>query len=147
MALFNNTRRWFLKNTTIGVALASTPSVLRAENTAPKKLQTKLTKAYGLDVPIISAGMAFIATADLAIAVSKAGGLGVMSGSGLPPDYLKSEIQKMKTALGNKSFGINFIPRFSQIDHIEACIAQKVPVVIFFWDEVPPSVYRPFEGK
>jgi hypothetical protein len=139
MALLKNTRRWFLKNTVLGAALASTPSLLRAENAAPKKLQTQLTKAYGFEVPIISAGMAFVATADLPIAVSKAGGLGVMSGSGLPPDYLKAQIQKMKMALGNKPFGVNFIPRFIQIDHIEACIIEKVPVVVFFWDDVPPQ--------
>ncbi len=139
MALLNNTRRWFLKNTVLGAALASTPSLLKAETAAPKKLQTQLTKAYGFEVPIISAGMAFVATADLPIAVSKAGGLGVMSGSGLPPDYLKAQIQKMKMALGNKPFGVNFIPRFIQIDHIEACIIEKVPVVVFFWDDVPPQ--------
>jgi enoyl-[acyl-carrier protein] reductase II len=139
MTLLNKTRRWFLKTTVLGAALTSTPSVLRAENTVPKQLQTQLTKDYGFDVPIISAGMAFIATADLPIAVSNAGGLGVMSGTGLPPDYLKAQIQKVKTALGNKPFGINFIPRFTQIDHIEVCIAEKVPIVVFFWDDVPPQ--------
>jgi enoyl-[acyl-carrier protein] reductase II len=144
MALLNSTRRWFLKNTILGTALASISPLSWAANTReadilPKKLQTKLTKAYGFDVPIISAGMAFIATSDLTIAVSKAGGMGVMSGSGLPPEYLKSQIQKIKTELGGKPYGINFIPRFSDIAHIEVCIAEKVPVIVFFWDDVPPQ--------
>jgi enoyl-[acyl-carrier protein] reductase II len=143
MALLNSTRRWFLKNTALGTTFASLPYLSWAASTSETnispKLQTKLTKAYGFDVPIISAGMAFIATSDLAVAVSKAGGLGVMSGSGLPPDYLKSEIKKMKLALWNKPFGVNFIPRFSEIAHIEVCISEKVPVLIFFLDDVPPQ--------
>lgn len=139
MALFNKTRRWFLKNSAVGAALLSTPSVLMAKNAEPEKLQTRLTKAYGFEVPIISAGMAFIATSDLAIAVSNAGGMGVMSGSGLPYSYLRVEIKKIKAALGNKPFAINFIPRFTQIDLIDACVIEKVPVVVFFWDDVPPQ--------
>ena len=144
----NNSRRSFLKNTAFGAAIAATPSTLKAENVATKSLQTKLTKEYGLSVPIISAGMAFIANADLAIAVSKTGALGQMSGSGFPIDYLKSQIQKIKTELKGKPFGINFIPRFTQIEHIEVCIVEKVPVVIFFWDDVPaPYIKRLKESK
>jgi NAD(P)H-dependent flavin oxidoreductase YrpB (nitropropane dioxygenase family) len=132
----SNSRRSFLKNTALGAAFAATPTLLKAENLSAKTLQTKLTKEYGFSVPLISAGMAFVATAELAIAVSKTGALGQMSGSGFPVDYLKSQIQKIKTELKGKPFGVNFIPRFIQIEHIEACIAEKVPVVIFFWDDV-----------
>jgi NAD(P)H-dependent flavin oxidoreductase YrpB (nitropropane dioxygenase family) len=139
----NNSRRSFLKKTALGVAMAGIPAVTKAEGTLPSKaLQTKLTKDYGFNVPIVSAGMAFIANANLAIAVSKAGAFGQMSGSGFPVDYLKSEIQKIKSALKGKPFGINFLPRFTQIEHIEVCIAEKVPVVVFFWDDVPDAYMK-----
>lgn len=137
MKASNNFRRLFLKNTVLGAAFAATPSIIKAENVATIALQTNLTKEYGFTVPIISAGMAFIANADLAIAVSKVGAFGQMSGSGFPVDYLKSQIQKIKSELKGKPFGVNFIPRFIQIEHIEVCIAEKVPVVVFFWDDVP----------
>lgn len=138
----NNSRRSFLKNSALGAAFLGTPSVLKAENGSVKTLQTKLTKEYGFSVPIISAGMAFIANADLAIAVSKTGALGQMSGSGFPVDYLKSQIQKIKTELKGKPFAVNFIPRFIKIEHIEMCIEEKVPVVVFFWDDVPAQYIK-----
>jgi NAD(P)H-dependent flavin oxidoreductase YrpB (nitropropane dioxygenase family) len=60
-----------------------------------------------------------------------------MSGSGFPVDYLQSEIKRIKSALKGKPFAINFLPRFIQLEHIEVCISEQVPVVVFFWDEVP----------
>ena len=81
--------------------------------------------------------MAFVANADLAIAVSKNGGLGQMSGSGFPVEYLRSEIKRIKSELRGKPFAINFLPRFIQLEHIEVCISESVPLVVFFWDEVP----------
>jgi len=138
-----DSRRSFLKNTALGGLLASIPAFAKAENAKTVTLQTRLTKEYGFSVPIVSAGMAFVANAELAIAVSKAGGLGQMSGSGFPVDYLKSELQKIKTELKGKPFAVNFIPRFIQIEHIEVCIEEKVPLVVFFWDEVPaPYIER-----
>jgi NAD(P)H-dependent flavin oxidoreductase YrpB (nitropropane dioxygenase family) len=131
----SNSRRDFLKKTTFGAVLAGSSTALPVE----KSIETRLTKAYGLSVPIVSAGMAFIASADLAIAVSKSGGLGQMSGSGFPVDYLKSQISKIKNAVGSKPYAVNFLPRFTQKEHIEVCISERVPVVVFFWDEVPAS--------
>jgi len=92
----SNSRRNFLKKTAFGAVLAGSTNALPVE----KSIETRLTKAYGLSVPIVSAGMAFVASADLAIAVSKSGGLGQMSGSGFPVDYLKSQIIKIKNAVG-----------------------------------------------
>ena len=34
-------------------------------------------------------------------------------------------------------FGVNFIARFSAVEHIEVCVTEKVPVVVFFWDDAP----------
>ena len=35
------------------------------------------------------------------------------------------------------SYGVNIIARFSGIEHIEVCVAERVPVVVFFWDDPP----------
>ena len=48
-------------------------------------LKTRLTEAYGLDVPFISAGMAFIGMPALAAAVSNAGGMGTLGAALVPP--------------------------------------------------------------
>ena len=99
-------------------------------------LKTRITEQYGLRVPFISAGMAFIATAPLARAVCKAGGMGMLGIAAMPPDVLRSALRDIKAA-DPACFGVDIIPRFSGIEHIEVCVAEKVPVVTFFWDDPP----------
>jgi enoyl-[acyl-carrier protein] reductase II len=99
-------------------------------------LKTRITEQYGLRVPLINAGMAFIATAPLAQAVCKAGGLGMLGISAMPPDVLQEAIRHIK-AVDPACFGVDIIPRFSGVEHIEICVMEKVPIVVFFWDDVP----------
>lgn len=99
-------------------------------------LKTRITEQYGLKVPFINAGMAFIATAPLARAVCCAGGMGILGSAAMPPDVLRAAIRDVK-AVNPAAYGITIIPRFSGIEHIEVCVAEKVPVVVFFWDDPP----------
>jgi NAD(P)H-dependent flavin oxidoreductase YrpB (nitropropane dioxygenase family) len=99
-------------------------------------LKTRITEQYGLKVPFINAGMAFIATAPLVRAVCSAGGMGMLGGAAMPPDVLQAAIRDIK-AVNPVSYGVNIIARFSGIEHIEVCVAEKVPVVVFFWDDPP----------
>jgi uncharacterized protein (UPF0276 family) len=48
-------------------------------------LKTRITEQYGLRVPFINAGIAFIATAPLVRAVCKAGGMGMLGAAAMPP--------------------------------------------------------------
>lgn len=68
------------------------------ENAVCKMLQIKY--------PIFQGGMAWIATAELAAAVSNAGGLGIIGAGHMPPDILQAEIRKTKS-LTDKPFGVN----------------------------------------
>ena len=99
-------------------------------------LKTRVTEQYGLKVPFINAGMAFIATAPLARAVCKAGGMGMLGIPAMPPDVLQAAIRDIK-AVDPACFGVDIIARFSGIEHIEVCATEKVPVVVFFWDDAP----------
>jgi len=99
-------------------------------------LKTRITEQYGLKVPFVNAGMAFIATAPLARAVCEAGGMGMLGIAAMPPDLLQAGIREVKAA-DPACFGVDIIPRFSGIEHIEVCVAEKVPVVAFFWDDPP----------
>src|SRR5262249_6884158 len=99
-------------------------------------LKTRITEQYGLKVPFINAGMAFIATAPLVRAVCNAGGMGMLGGAGMPPNVLQAAIRDIKAA-DPACFGVDIIPRFSGIEHIEVCATEKVPVVVFFWDDAP----------
>jgi len=99
-------------------------------------LKTRITEQYGLKVPFINAGMAFIATAPLVRAVCEAGGMGMLGAAAMPPDVLQEAIRDIK-AVNPACFGVDIIGRFSGIEHIDVCVAEKVPVVVFFWDDVP----------
>ena len=99
-------------------------------------METQLTVDYGIETPIVSAGMAFVARAALAAAVSEAGGLGVVGATAMPPELVQAEIDAIRARTG-KPFGMNFIPRFGAEEQVGVCAAQKVPVVVFYWD--PPE--------
>ena len=55
-------------------------------------MQTKLTELLGIKYPIIQGGMAWIADASLASAVSNAGGLGIISAMNANADWVRDEI-------------------------------------------------------
>jgi len=68
---------------------------------------TKLTRALGIQKPIVQGGMQWVGYAELASAVSNAGGLGILTALTQPtPEDLRKEIRKCKT-MTNKPFGVN----------------------------------------
>ncbi len=78
-------------------------------------LRTELCDRIGIEYPVVSAGMgpvagtgAPVATAELAAAVSNAGGLGVIGGVAYPPDVLRAEIRKVRS-LTDKPFGVDLL--------------------------------------
>jgi NAD(P)H-dependent flavin oxidoreductase YrpB (nitropropane dioxygenase family) len=101
-------------------------------------LQTRFTREYGVELPLISAGMAFVARAPLAAAVSAAGGFGTLGATGMPVELLEAEIAAIRSRT-DRPFGVNFIPRFVETAHVVAAAAARVPVVTFFWDDPGPG--------
>ena len=62
-------------------------------------LRTPICDLFGIEHPVLLAGMGGVSMAPLVAAVSNAGGLGVMGAANLSPDGLREEIRKTK-ALG-----------------------------------------------
>jgi len=87
-------------------------------------LKTRITEQYGLKVPFINAGMAFIATAPLVRAVCSAGGMGMLGSAAMPPDALQAAIRDIKS-VNPVCYGVTIIARFSGIEHIEVCVAER----------------------
>ncbi|WP_035321806.1 NAD(P)H-dependent flavin oxidoreductase [Peribacillus kribbensis] len=70
--------------------------------------QTRVSELLTIKYPIIQGGLAYLAYAELAAAVSNSGGLGQITAMSLKnPDELKKEIRKVKQ-LTDKPFGVNF---------------------------------------
>jgi enoyl-[acyl-carrier protein] reductase II len=74
-------------------------------------MQTRVTDLLGVDYPIIQAPMGWIARAQLASAVSNAGGLGIIETSSGELDAVRDEIRKMRL-LTDKPFGVNIAQLF-----------------------------------
>jgi enoyl-[acyl-carrier protein] reductase II len=92
-------------------------------------MKSELCELLGIQYPIIQGAMAWVADADLASAVSNAGGLGLIGTGHDSVDVAKEKISKMK-ALTNKPFGVNIMLLNPQVDAVvEAVIASGVKVV------------------
>ncbi len=71
-------------------------------------MKTKITELLGIEYPIIQGGMAWVAEAGLAAAVSNAGGLGLIGVANAPVEVVREEIRKAKQ-LTDKTFGVNIM--------------------------------------
>lgn len=74
---------------------------------AAPRLQTRFTQLVGIDYPIVQGGMMWVGRAELAAAVSNAGGLGILTALTQPtPDDLRREIDRCRS-MTDKPFGVN----------------------------------------
>lgn len=93
---------------------------------------TRLTDLLHIKYPIIQGGLAYLAYADLAAAVSNAGGLGQITAMSLPSaDALRLEIHRART-LSDKPFGVNFAMGMhgdSFEDRVKVVIEEQIPAV------------------
>ena len=82
-------------------------------------MKTRITEMFGIAHPIIQGGMHFVGFAELAAAVSNAGGLGIITGlTQRTPELLAAEISKCR-AMTDKPFGVNltFLPMVNTPDY------------------------------
>ncbi|MDS1029909.1 enoyl-[acyl-carrier-protein] reductase FabK [Bacillota bacterium LX-D] len=92
-------------------------------------LKTDLCNLLNIKYPIIQGGMAWVATGELAAAVSAAGGLGIIGAGSAPPDIVRQEISKVQAAT-DKPFGVNVYYLSPYVDELVNLVTEmKVPVV------------------
>ncbi|MGB8271393.1 MAG: nitronate monooxygenase, partial [Priestia megaterium] len=95
-------------------------------------MKTRITEIFGIQYPIVQGGLAYLAYAELASAVSNAGGLGQITAATLgTPEKLREEIRRV-SAMTDKPFGVNFaIARHDghYKDLLEVAIEEKVPAI------------------
>lgn len=92
-------------------------------------MKTRICDLLGIEYPIIQGGMAWVATYELATAVSEAGGLGIIGAGGAPVSWVREQIKQAKKAT-DKPFGVNLMLMNPEADQIAQIIAEeKVKVV------------------
>lgn len=92
-------------------------------------MKTRITELLNIKYPIFQGGMAWVADGDLAGAVSKAGGLGIIGGGNAPKEVVKANIDKVKS-MTDKPFGVNImlLSPFAD-DIVDLVIEEGVKVV------------------
>ncbi|MFR8051278.1 enoyl-[acyl-carrier-protein] reductase FabK [Negativibacillus massiliensis] len=93
-------------------------------------IKTELCELLNIRYPIFQGGMAWIADASLAAAVSNAGGLGIIAAMNANADWLREEIHKVRT-MTDKPFGVNIMLMSPFADEVsDLVVEEKVPVVV-----------------
>jgi|SRR6056297_137069 len=94
-----------------------------------KTIKTKICDLFEIKYPILQGGMAWVATGELAAAVSQAGGLGIIGAGNAPREVIREEIQKVKKRTDN-NYGVNIMLLSPFVDDIiELVIEEEVPVI------------------
>ena len=89
----------------------------------------RICELLGIEYPIIQGGMAWVATAELAAAVSNAGGLGLIAAGGAPADVVREQIKKART-LTDKPFGVNVMLMSPFVEEVMQVIIEEKPAVV-----------------
>lgn len=89
----------------------------------------RVCKLFGIQYPIIQAGMIWCSGWELAATVSNAGGLGLIGSGSMYPDILREHIRKCKQAT-DKPFGVNVPLLYPDIDkHMQIIVEEGVKIV------------------
>ena len=108
-------------------------------------MKTQVTDLFGIQYPIIQGGLAYLGYAELAAAVSNAGGLGQITAATLrTPENLRNEIHKVRE-FTNKPFGVNFAIATYNGEYeelLEVAIEEKVPVISITGGNPKPVLER-----
>lgn len=93
-------------------------------------IHTPVCDALGIEKPVFQGGMAWIADASLASAVSEAGGLGIIAAMNAGADWVREQIQELRRTT-DKPFGVNVMLMSPFADEVaQVVVEEHVPVVI-----------------
>jgi len=106
---------------------------------SPQQIRTPITDLFGINHPILLAGMNVAAGPKLAAAVTNAGGMGVLGGISYTPDMLRDQIGELKAHLNDKNapFGVDLLlpqvggsARKTNYDYTKGKLDQLVDIII-----------------
>ena len=97
------------------------------------KFDTRITRLFGIDVPIIQGAMAWLSEAELVAAVSNEGGLGVLGASIMPVEEFEQQVVRTRQ-LTDRPFGVNFpLVLGDYSPHLEMVLGHGVKSLLKGW--------------
>jgi enoyl-[acyl-carrier protein] reductase II len=109
-------------------------------STAPTRLRTRICDLFGIDHPILLAGMGGVSMAPLVAAVSNAGGLGIMGAANLGPEALREEIRRTK-ALTTRPYAVDLLAPIPEMIEPYLPVLYDAEVPIFVAGLAVPEKY------
>ena len=97
-------------------------------------LKTRICDLFGIEYPIVSAGMGGVARAELAAAVSEAGGLGTIGLGGVSREAIRHQVAAARR-LTRKPLAANLIVPFLRPGAVETLAELRLEAVTFFWGD------------
>lgn len=92
-------------------------------------IKTQLCDLLGIKYPVFQGGMAWIADAKLAAAVSNGGGLGIVAAGNAPADYVRQQI-RLAASLTDQPFGVNIMLLSPFADEVAQVVAEEKVAVV-----------------
>lgn len=92
-------------------------------------MKTRLCELLGIEYPVIQGGMAWVATAELAAAVSNGGGLGIIAAGGAPAEVVREQIKKCRE-MTDKPFGVNVMLMSPFAEEVMKVVIEEKPAVV-----------------
>ena len=86
-------------------------------------MRTRLCEEYGCEVPIV----AFAHTRDVIVAVTNAGGIGILGGAGQTPETLRANIHWIQERVGDKPFGVDLLVPASFVEGNREELEEMIP--------------------
>ena len=93
------------------------------------EMKNRICELLGIEYPLLQGGMAWVSTAELAAAVSNAGGVGLIAAGNAPADYVRDQIHKARE-LTNRPFGVNVMLLSPYADDVmKMLLEEKIAVI------------------
>jgi enoyl-[acyl-carrier protein] reductase II len=94
-------------------------------------METRITKLFNIDYPIVQAGMVWVSGWKLAVAAARAGALGLIGAGSMTPELLREHIRKAKAACPEKAWGVNLPIFFKHAEEMASIILEEGIRVVF----------------
>lgn len=92
-------------------------------------MKNRICEILGIKYPIFQGGMAWVSTYHLAVAVSEAGGIGIIAAGNADAEYVRNQIRSAKE-LTNKPFGVNVMLRSPFVEDVMKVILEEKVALI-----------------
>ena len=108
-------------------------------------MKNRICELLNIRYPVFQGGMAWVATAELAAAVSNAGGLGIIAAGGAEAEIVRAEIKKCRQ-LTDKPFGVNVMLMSPYADDVMNMLLEEKPAVVITGAGNPGKYIEPLKN-